>query len=180
MAASRLGCRREMVVITTISHPANNHAPTTTQPSFVSNPRTRPTQPSHSRDPPTPTQPCINKKRRGKSAAPVSTHRPETAASRPHTDYSRADRVESVAPLDAKRPYSTLMFSRKERKGRKRIRQQHQCRQDCPFDSSSIPAISEMRSRRGIRLRRSPIRRSASRVLRRQSARTEWDIRRPL
>ena len=48
--------------------------------------------------------------------APVSTHRPETAASRPHTDYSR---VESVAPLDAKRPYSTLMFSRKERKGRK-------------------------------------------------------------
>ena len=27
--------------------------------------------------------------------------------------------VESVAPIDAKRPYSTLMFSRKERKGRK-------------------------------------------------------------
>ena len=46
--------------------------------------------------------------------------RPETAASRPHTDYSRVDRVESVAPLDAKRPYSTLMFNRKERKGRKR------------------------------------------------------------
>ena len=40
--------------------------------------------------------------------------RPETAASQPHTDYSRVDRVESVAPLDAKRPYSTLMFSRKE------------------------------------------------------------------
>ena len=47
-----------------------------------------------------------------------STH-PKTAASQPHTDYSRVDRVESVAPLDAKRPYSTLMFSRKERKGRK-------------------------------------------------------------
>ena len=31
----------------------------------------------------------------------------------------RVDRVESVAPLDAKRHYSTLMFSRKERKGRK-------------------------------------------------------------
>ena len=31
----------------------------------------------------------------------------------------RVDRVESVALLDAKRPYSTLMFSRKERKGRK-------------------------------------------------------------
>ena len=48
---------------------------------------------------------------------------PETAVSRPHTDSSRVehvDRVESVAPLDAKRPYSTLMFSRKERKGRKR------------------------------------------------------------
>ena len=45
---------------------------------------------------------------------------PKTAASQPHTDYSRVDRVESVAPLDAKRPYSTLMFSRKERKGRKR------------------------------------------------------------
>ena len=48
--------------------------------------------------------------------------RPETAASRPHTDYSRVknvDRVESIAPLDAKRHYSTLMFSRKERKGRK-------------------------------------------------------------
>ena len=50
------------------------------------------------------------------------TTRPETAVSRPHTDSSRVehvDRVESVAPLDAKRPYSTLMFSRKERKGRK-------------------------------------------------------------
>ena len=47
------------------------------------------------------------------------TTRPETAASQPHTDYSRVDRVESVALLDAKRPYSTLMFSRKERKGRK-------------------------------------------------------------
>ena len=49
--------------------------------------------------------------------------RPETAASQPHTDYSRVenvDRVESVAPLDSKQPYSTLMFSRKERKGRKR------------------------------------------------------------
>ena len=50
------------------------------------------------------------------------------------------------------------------------------CRQDCPFDSSSIPAISRTHSRRGIRRRRSPIRRSASRVLRRQSVRTESDI----
>ena len=39
--------------------------------------------------------------------------RPEIAAAQYHTDYSRVervDRVESVAPLDAKRPYSTLMF----------------------------------------------------------------------
>ena len=35
----------------------NRHS-TTNQPSFVSNPRTIPTQPSHMRDPPTPTQPC--------------------------------------------------------------------------------------------------------------------------
>ena len=36
--------------------PSNNHSnynPTTTQPSFVSNPRTIPTQPSHIYDPPT-------------------------------------------------------------------------------------------------------------------------------
>ena len=55
--------------------------------------------------------------------APVSTHRPETVVSQSHTDFSpaeRVDRVESVALLDDKRPYSTLMFSRKERKGRKR------------------------------------------------------------
>ena len=53
--------------------PSNNHSnhnQTTTQPSFVSNPRTIPTQPSSIRDPTTPTQPCINKKRRGKSVAP--------------------------------------------------------------------------------------------------------------
>ena len=58
------------------------------------------------------------------------TARPETAASQPHTDFSRVkrvDRAESIATLDAKRPYSTLMFSRKERKGRKRKRQLHQC-----------------------------------------------------
>ncbi len=65
----------------------------------------------HIRDSPNPTQPCINKKRRGKSAAPVSTHRPETVVSQSHTDFSRVERVESVAPLDAKRPYSTLRFS---------------------------------------------------------------------
>ena len=35
--------------------PSNNHAPTTTQPSFVANPRTIPTQPSHIRDSTTPT-----------------------------------------------------------------------------------------------------------------------------
>ena len=34
---------------------SSNHAPTTTQPSFVSNPRTIPTQPSHIRDSPNPT-----------------------------------------------------------------------------------------------------------------------------
>ena len=56
--------------------------------------------------------------------------RPKTAAAQSHTDFSRVervDRVESVALLDDKRPYSTLMFSRKERKGRKRKRQLHQC-----------------------------------------------------
>jgi len=69
--------------------------------------------------------PSINKeaaRRICRAAAPVSTHRPETVVSQSHTDFSRVervDRVESVAPLDAKRPYSTLMFSRKERKGRK-------------------------------------------------------------
>ena len=36
---------------------SSNHAPTTTQPSFVSNPRTIPTQPSHIRYSPTTTQP---------------------------------------------------------------------------------------------------------------------------
>ena len=36
---------------------SNNHAPTTTQPSFVSNPRTIPTQPSHIRYSPTTFQP---------------------------------------------------------------------------------------------------------------------------
>jgi len=44
--------------------------------------------------------------------APFSA-RPETAAAQSHTDFSRVervDRVESVAPLDAKRPYSTLML----------------------------------------------------------------------
>ena len=48
-----------------------------------------------------------------RNVAPVSTHRPETVVSRPQTDFSRVervDRVESVAPLDAKRPYQTLMF----------------------------------------------------------------------
>jgi hypothetical protein len=39
---------------TTTSQPSY-HAPTTTQPSFVSNPRTISTQPSHIRDSPTPT-----------------------------------------------------------------------------------------------------------------------------
>ena len=52
----------------------------------------------------------------------LSSARPKTTASRSHTDsirVERVDRAESVALLDAKRPYSTLMFSRKERKGRK-------------------------------------------------------------
>ena len=40
---------------TTIFHPFNNHVPTTSQPSFVSNPRTIPTQPSHIHDSPNPT-----------------------------------------------------------------------------------------------------------------------------
>ena len=39
-----------------------NRHPTTTQPSFLSNPRTISTQPSHIRDSPDPTQQCINKK----------------------------------------------------------------------------------------------------------------------
>ena len=38
---------------------------------------------------------------------------PGNSVSRSHTDFSRVervDRVESIAPIDAKRPYSTLMF----------------------------------------------------------------------
>lgn len=44
---------------------------------------------------------------------PLSATRQEIAAAQSRTDYSRVervDRVESVAILDAKRPYSTLMF----------------------------------------------------------------------
>ena len=64
----RLTSRRNMHLhSTTIPQPRANHnsTPTTTQPSFVSNPRTISAQPSHIRDSPTPTvtQPCEKARR---------------------------------------------------------------------------------------------------------------------
>ena len=53
-----------------------------------------------------------------------------------NSHFAEVDRVESVALLDAKRPYSTLMFSRKKRKGRKGKRQLNQCCLSTTFDSS--------------------------------------------
>ena len=103
--------------ITTISHPANNHAPTTTQPSFVSNPRAIPTQPSHIRDSPNPTQPqpqqngrcgtfAAHPPRRCRAAASRSSPCPRRPAPYPR----RKDRDSSyVIPIAADLHRSTLL-----------------------------------------------------------------------
>jgi len=50
------------------------------------------------------TKPLLNRKTARQICRARFTARQETAASQPHTDYSRVDRVENVVLLDAKRP----------------------------------------------------------------------------
>ena len=96
---------------TTIYQPSTNHASTTTQASFVSNPRTIPTQPSRIRDFPTTTQPLAKGfVRRWPKAHGASANTPypfaRTFAPPPHC--RRTNRSRFAASTTRCRRYKTL------------------------------------------------------------------------